>query len=287
MEYVVLGAHSDHVGVKRPAVDHDSLRLHNAVVRTLGADDPARSVTPVEQANINRRLAEYRRAHPNSARQDSISNGADDDGSGSVALLALAEHLAATRVQPRRSLLFVWHTAEEKGALGSHWFVEHPTVPRDAMTAMLQLDMVGRSEVGLPVAVTAEGRRIIGAPDRLFVLGARRLSGDVGDALAAANRAGSRPFVLDTALDVRDHPRNHYCRSDHREYARVGIPAAEIFAGHHRDYHEVTDEAEYVDYNHLARVAAFVERAAVALANRDRRPALDGTPPDPNARCRQ
>src|SRR6185436_10387123 len=95
-----------------------------------------------EATKIRSILDSLRRLRP--ARLDSISNGADDDGSGTIALVELAEAFARTDVKPRRSILFVSHTAEEKGLIGSKWFTEHPTVPRDSIVAEIDVDMIGR-----------------------------------------------------------------------------------------------------------------------------------------------
>src|SRR5439155_699664 len=93
--------------------------------------------TPLEQLTVGA-------AGGTADRPDSISNGADDDGSGSVAALEIAERIAALKQKPKRSILFVWHTAEEKGLLGSRYFTDHPTVPRDSIVAQFNMDMVGR-----------------------------------------------------------------------------------------------------------------------------------------------
>ncbi|HKY99114.1 MAG TPA: M28 family peptidase, partial [Gemmatimonadaceae bacterium] len=145
-EYVAIGAHSDHVANTARAVDHDSLVAYNTVFRPNGGDQRVASNAPptVEQlARMRSILDSLRTIHP--PRRDSINNGADDDGSGSVALLEIAESLAQGK-RPRRSILIVWHTAEESGLLGSAWFTEHMTVPHDSVIAQINMDMVGRGE---------------------------------------------------------------------------------------------------------------------------------------------
>src|SRR5205085_309729 len=129
-EYVAIGAHNDHIGFSRSAVDHDSIRFWNHVVRPEGADDAGKQATPEQQARVDSLLARFRSEHPGRSRADSIANGADDDGSGPVAALEIAERIAALKRKPKRSILFVWHTGEEKGLLGSRYFTDHPTVPR-------------------------------------------------------------------------------------------------------------------------------------------------------------
>jgi hypothetical protein len=141
-EYVALGSHSDHEGIASSVVDHDSLRVFNRLLGPKGADQPAPTATPEQEEAVRAELETVRALRP--ARRDSVYNGADDNASGVVAMLEIAEALAARPVAPRRSVLFVWHTAEEKGLLGAEHFVGDATVPRDSIVAMLNLDMVGR-----------------------------------------------------------------------------------------------------------------------------------------------
>ena len=149
-QYVAIGAHSDHVGYRATGpVDHDSLHLY-AAQRYLVTENPsgaplspdARQATQARVAAIRVNLDSVRALRP--ARRDSINNGADDDGSGSMAVLEVAQAFAHGAVKPKRSLLFVWHTGEEKGLLGSRYFTDHPTVPRDSIVAQINMDMVGR-----------------------------------------------------------------------------------------------------------------------------------------------
>ena len=141
-QYVAVGAHSDHVGTSPRAVEHDSLLVFNRIVRPGGAEDQGKMATKEQMEQVNAELAVLRET--SAPRQDSIFNGADDDGSGSVAVQEIAEYMASLTVKPKRSTLFVWHVGEEKGLWGSAYFTEHPTVPRDSIVAQLNMDMVGR-----------------------------------------------------------------------------------------------------------------------------------------------
>lgn len=274
--YVSLTAHNDHVGWTRSPVDHDSIRAYDRVVRPMGADSPLRPASAEEQVRINAILDSLRKQHP--ARQDSIMNGADDDGTGTVALLEIAGALARSPNRPRRSILFVSHTAEELGLLGSRWFTDHPTVPRDSIVAEIDMDMIGRgSKVDLPD----------GGPGYLEVIGARRLSTEFGDTLEAVNQRQPLPFTFNYEYDQPGHPLQYYCRADHYSYARYGIPATALSRGEHLDYHQVTDESQYIDYEALARVANLVHDVARQIANMDHRPLVNQPHGDPNAPCRQ
>jgi hypothetical protein len=285
-EYVALGAHGDHLGADARPVDHDSLRIFDRLVRPGGMEDRDRQPTAVEQAAVNQRLAAWRAAHPGAARLDSIYNGADDDGSGAVALLEIAERLASMPVRPRRSVLFVWHAAEERGLWGSAYYADHPTVPRDAIVAHVGVDMLGHGDAWDVTGIAKDGRALHGAPNYLQLVGARRLSTELGDVVERVNGAG-HGLVLDAAMDAPGHPAQYYCRSDHYSYARYGIPSVLFSTGGNADYHEVTDEPQYVDYEHLARATRFVADLVVRLADLDHRPRVDRARPDPRAPCRQ
>ena len=275
-EYVAIGAHNDHVGFNHTPVDHDSLRAYDAVVRPQGEDDQPRPATAEEATRIRQIVDSLRKK--NTPRQDSIFNGADDDGTGSVATLEIAEAFARGTVKPKRSLLFVWHAGEEKGLWGSQYFTDHPTVPRDSIVAQLNMDMIGRG-----TATDIKG----GGPAYLQLIGSRRLSTELGDIVEAVNKTEPKPFTFDYQFDANGHPQQYYCRSDHYEYARYGIPITFFTTGGHRDYHEVTDEPQYIDYDHLARVTTLVHDIALRVANLDHRPAVDHPKPDPNGQCVQ
>ena len=189
---------------------------------------------------------------------DSIANGADDDGSGSVALLALARAMG-DRPAPRRSVLFIWHVGEEKGLLGSAYFTDHPTVPIDSIVAQVNADMIGRN-----------------SPDSLYVVGPAAAphgqSRALGVVVDSINATLDPPFVFNREWDSPTHPEQIYYRSDHYNYARKGVPIVFFTSGLHADYHRVTDDAAKIDYDKLARVDGLLLALGEALANRETRP---------------
>jgi Peptidase family M28 len=274
-QYVGISAHNDHEGFAAAPVDHDSAIAFNTVMRPQGANDPIREPTPEQAARIGDLRA---RLSADGTRLDSIYNGADDDGSGTVALLEIAEALAASPSRPRRSILFISHTAEESGLLGSQWYSDHPTVPRDSIVTVLNMDMVGHGR-----AEEVRG----GGPWSIQMIGSRRLSTELGDLIDALNARRANPMQIDYSWDAAGHPANRYCRSDHFMYARHGIPITYFSLGYHPHYHMVTDEAQYIDYEHSARVAAFLRDIATEVANRPARLVVDGPRQNPNAPCRQ
>jgi len=287
-EYVAIGAHNDHIGWSTRPVAHDSIYVVNHLFRTGGADDRPPQLDAAQQAQVNALLADIRkRSNGASARPDSIYNGADDDGSGSVSALEIAQYFAAQKVKPKRSLLFVWHVGEEAGLYGSEWYTDHPTVPRDSIVAQLNMDMVGRGAATDNTGITREGKRYNGNPDYVQLVGSRRLSTQLGDLAESVNRTEKHPLAFDYAMDANGHPSNIYCRSDHYEYARYGIPIIFFTTGGHADYHQVTDEPQYIDYDRMARVAQYVADLATKVANLDQRPIVDKPKPDPHGSCIQ
>jgi hypothetical protein len=287
-EYVAIGAHNDHIGFSRSPVAHDSIYVVNHLFRIEGADDPDPKLDSAQQARVNSVVAEIRRrTNGASARADSIYNGADDDGSGSVSALEIAQYFAAQKVKPKRSLLFVWHVGEEAGLYGSQWFTDHPTVPRDSIVAQLNMDMVGRGAASDVTGSKKEGGKVHGGPDYVQLVGSRRLSTEIGDLAEAVDRSEKRPLSFDYTMDANGHPQVIYCRSDHYEYARYGIPIIFFTTGGHADYHQVTDEPQYIDYDRMARVSRFVADLAKRVANLDHRVVVDKAKPDPHGQCVQ
>jgi hypothetical protein len=193
----------------------------------------------------------------NTVNADSIYNGADDNASVSVALLAIAR--AFEQQKGKRSALFVWHGAEERGLLGSKWYAQHPTVPRSSIVAVLNGDMIGRN--------TADSAALLGAQSP------HKNSQDLVDMAMEANNEGPK-FKLDTLWDKPSHPEGWYFRSDHLSYARVGIPALFYTTLLHPDYHTPLDEADRIDTKKLMRVTEWMFRTGWKVANTEARPRL-------------
>jgi len=284
-QYVAVGAHSDHVGMSRRAVDHDSVLIFNRIVRPGGAENDDKMGNAEQFAQINAELAEMRKSSP--TRRDSIFNGADDDGSGSVAVQEIAELLSTMKVKPKRSTLFVWHVGEEKGLWGSKFFTEHSTVSRDSIVAQLNIDMVGRGSATDLTGISKEGQDLRGGPDYLQLVGSRRLSTELGDLVESVNKTKKHNLVFDYGMDANDHPMNIYCRSDHYEYAKWGVPVTFFTTGGHSAYHQLTDEPQYIDYPHMERVAKLIADVALDLGNRAGRPVVNQPKLDPRGVCKQ
>ncbi len=271
-EYVLVGAHNDHVGVNTVTVDHDSLRAVNTVTRRQGANDPACTPTAEQQKRIDSLIAHARSIRP--PRRDSIMNGADDDGSGTVVLLEIAERFASEK--PARSIIFISHVGEEAGLLGSKWFVDHPTVPLANIVAAHNMDMLGKGRVD---------QVKFGGPTSVQTLGARRLSREFGDIIDSVNAVRTETMAIDKTWDVTANPMNRFCRSDQVNYVLKDVPVTYFSLGYAQDYHQQTDEPQYIEYEHAARLGRFIHDIMMAIAQRKDRPAIAG--PDPAyPRCR-
>jgi hypothetical protein len=282
-QYVAIGAHSDHVDpIMSPSdfaypTDHDSLYAFYHVVRKGGADDGGKPAEASDWPKIRAKLDSLRKV--NKPRLDSIFNGADDDGSGSMGLLEIAEAFATSRDKPKRSIIFIWHVGEEEGLWGSEYFTDNPTVPRDSITTQINLDMIGRGS-----AEDMQG----GGPGYVQLIGSKRLSSELGALVEAEGKKFTNPtFKFDYQFDANGHPQQFYCRSDHERYARYGIPVVFLSTGGHPEYHQVTDEPQYIDYAQLTRVSQLVFNIAKSIGNLDHRLVVDGPKPDPSAPCRQ
>jgi hypothetical protein len=189
------------------------------------------------------------------AREGKVYNGADDNGSGTVAMLELAQALQIQR--PKRSVIFVWHTAEEKGLWGARYFVEHSPVPVEKMSAELNMDMICRND-----------------PDHLYIIGSNKLSSEL-DAIINAVNAKYIQMNLDYKYEDPQHPDNFFFRSDQYPYIQYGIPAVWYFCGTTEDYHQETDSIDRVDFAKMEKVTRFVFLTAMVIGNKPEMLELD------------
>jgi Zn-dependent M28 family amino/carboxypeptidase len=201
---------------------------------------------------------------------DTIFNGADDDGSGTVSVLEIA-HAFASGPKPKRSLLFVWHCGEEKGLVGSSYFTDHPTVPLERIVAQLNIDMIGRSRKS---GDTNPANKMLTDANSIYVVGSKRISAELGDINEAVN-AKLNKLRFDYHYDEPNDPENIYMRSDHYNYAKHGIPIAFFFDGVHEDYHRPSDEVSKIDFVKMSKVAQTVYATAYTVANLDHRLKID------------
>jgi hypothetical protein len=262
-EFIALGAHLDHIGLR-------AARTPRGASAGASADARLRTGSGDATADGSATQARSAAAPGPSADADRINNGADDDGSGVVALVEMAA-AAMQGPRPKRSLLFVWHTGEEAGGWGSRYLTAYPPVPIDRIVAQLNLDMVGRSRA--PGDATAANAGLTG-PNEVYLVGASRLSRALGDTIARVNR-DYLGLTLNPRYDDPADPERIYERSDHYQYAQKGIPVAFFFSGLHEDYHRPSDEVDRIDFVKLQKIARTVLAVSWDLADAPERPALD------------
>jgi Zn-dependent M28 family amino/carboxypeptidase len=207
----------------------------------------------------------------NPVNGDAIYNGADDDGSGTTALLAMAEALAKAPTKPKRSVIFIWHAGEEKGLWGSRYFVENPTVPLDKIVTQLNIDMIGRSK---KAGDTNPRNKELSGPDEIYVIGSKMMSTELG-ALSESVNKDYLNLSFNYRYDDPNDPNRFFFRSDHFNYARKGIPIIFYFDGEHEDYHRPGDSADKIDYEKMQKVTRTVYMMLWELANRPKRPLVD------------
>ncbi len=238
--YVGFGAHYDHVGYAQGGVIQ-------------GPTGPRRS------ASVGRVTA--------NAVEDRVWNGADDDGSGTVALMALAKAFAKGP-KPKRSLVFIWFTGEERGLWGSRFFADHPTVPIDSMVAVLNVDMIGRNRDNKPDEANV-----------VYLVGSDRISTELHEMSEAANKAMPAPITLDYSYNDPADSESLYTRSDHYSFAVKGIPVIFYTTGTHPDYHANTDGVDKIEWEKMATITRLIYGTAVKVANLDHAPVRDNKGP--------
>jgi hypothetical protein len=234
--YVAFGAHYDHVGYAEGEL-------------TNGPEGVRRAGSPGFVTS--------------GAEGDRIWNGADDDGSGTVTLLAMARAFALGP-RPKRSILFVWHAGEERGRWGSLYFADHPAVSLDRIVAQLNIDMVGRNRDNKA-----------SESNTLYLVGSDRISTELDRIAQAANQDSAKPLKLDYEFNDPADPEQLYTRSDHYSYASRGIPVIFFTTGLHPDYHANTDEVSKIEFDKMSRVGEFIYATAWRLATLDHPPARD------------
>jgi len=190
-----------------------------------------------------------------------IFNGADDDGSGTTAIVELAQAFASNPIRPKRSLLFIGHAGEEKGLLGSEYFTSNPLVPLESITTNLNIDMIGRND-----------------SNSVYIIGSDHLSSELHRINEDANKTIGLNFDY-TYNDVND-PNRFYYRSDHYNFAKHGIPIIFYFTGTHEDYHRPGDDVEKINFDKMQKITRLIYLTGWQAANLDHKLIVDRTPPE-------
>ena len=207
----------------------------------------------------------------NAPGDDKIWNGADDDGSGTVAVLGIAEALAAAKERPKRSVLFVWHCGEEKGLWGSDYFNKFPTVDIKSVIAQLNIDMIGRSK---KEGDTNPKNKDLTGPNAIYVIGSEMMSSTLG-AITKETNSSYLNLTYDYRYDDPKDTNRFFFRSDHFHYAQNGIPITFWFDGVHEDYHQPGDSPDKIDYQKMEKVARTIFLTMWELTDLKERPKID------------
>ncbi len=198
-------------------------------------------------------------------RGDTISPGADDDGSGTTGVLAVAQMFAKNKVRPARSVLFVCFSGEENGLIGSRFFADNCPIPLSSIVAELQMDMIGRDEeenMEGDKGELAENNR-----NTVHLVGTKKLAPSLHDLCLAANQTAG--------FEIEYDQEGMFGRSDHANFAQKGVPVAFFFTGLHRDYHQPSDTPDKIHYEKLLRIATWVYDIGFELAAQPGRPEID------------
>jgi len=265
---ILVDAHYDHLGMRAGGgIDVDSSRAFSAMAAPIVAEraryaqannislrgrggaqmtDEQRRAVDAFQARIDGirvNMDSLRRAHPK-ARIDSIYNGADDDASGTTAVIEIAKQLAKGP-RPKRTIVFAATTGEESGLIGTRWYIDHPALPLASMQANLEIEMIGRPD------------SLAGGPGRAWLTGYERST--MGQMFTSAGLA----VVPDKRPDQQ-----FFNRSDNIAFARMGVPAHTLSTFNlHTDYHQLTDDITTIDFAHMAGVINIAVKAVDLLAN--------------------
>jgi Zn-dependent M28 family amino/carboxypeptidase len=202
---------------------------------------------------------------------DKIFNGADDDGSGTVAVMAIAKAFAEGP-KPKRSMLFIWHAGEEKGLWGSEYFADNPTVPITSMITELNIDMIGRYQN--PGDEAHPQNQNLPKPNEIFTIGASMMSTELGQIADTVNKSFLN-ISFNQKYAAPDHPEQFFYRSDHFNYAKKGIPIIFFMDGSHQDYHQVSDHVDKINFDSMEKVTKTIFATGWELANRATRPKVD------------
>ena len=209
--------------------------------------------------------------HLKTGDKGEVYHGADDDGSGTVSVLEIAQAFSLG-ARPRRSILVVFHTGEELGLFGSEYNTDHePVVALEKLVANLNIDMVGRSR---PAGDDDPRDANLTDKDSIYIIGADKLSTELNKLNEETNLATSR-MKFDYKYNDERHPERFYYRSDHYNYAKHGIPIIFYFTGVHRDYHKPTDVVEKIDFEKMERIGRIIFATGWRVANLDHRLVVD------------
>ncbi|MEL6769551.1 MAG: M28 family peptidase [Bacteroidota bacterium] len=243
----------------------ETVMTENVVAVVEGSD-------PVLKDEVVVLTAHYDHIGMTAGEGDTLNNGADDDGSGTMALVEMAEAFALAKEAgygPRRTMVFLAVSGEEKGLLGSAYYADtEPLFPLESTVANLNIDMIGRTDPTYP------GEQL---DNYVYIIGGKLISEEIQTITEQANVLTGLGMDLNERFNSRDDPNQFYRRSDHWNFGKNNIPFIFYFNGTHEDYHQVGDEPQKIDYPQLTRRTQLIFATAWQLANQDDRVAVSGT----------
>ncbi|MEW6131022.1 MAG: M28 family peptidase [Acidobacteriota bacterium] len=249
------------VELKMNVTIKDAPPAQNVVATLEGTDAKLKDEYVVISAHLD---------HLETVEEGKVFNGADDDGSGIVSVLEIAQALAEAR--PKRSILVVFHTGEELGLFGSEYLADYePVIPLSKLVTNLNIDMVGRSR---RAGDTDARNKELTDKNSIYIIGADKLSTELHK-LNEQTNADTVRLRFDYLYNDENHPQRFYYRSDHYNYAKHGIPIIFFFTGVHEDYHQLTDDVEKIDFEKMERIGRMIFALAWRVANLDHRLVVD------------
>lgn len=229
-------------------LDLNTIKTNNIIAYLEGSDPILKDEVVIVGAHYD---------HLGTSDSGAIFNGADDNASGNMAILEIANAFSKDKIKPKRSLLFISFSAEELGKLGSIHYVENPFIPLDKTTAMFNLDMIGRNSI-----------------DSIFIVGSNFLSNEfhqiIEDSFTKEN------FKIDYTFNSVEHPDRIYFRSDNYSFGIKNIPNVQITSGHHNDYHQATDTIDKINFEKIAKISKSLYKAIKETANLNHKLKSDG-----------
>jgi hypothetical protein len=262
LQPMALAANAD---IRVKAAVKEAPPAQNVVARLEGSDPKLKDQYVVFSAHYD---------HLKTSANGEVYNGADDDGSGTVSVLEIAQAFAIGS-PPKRSILVIFHTGEELGLFGSEFNTDYePVVPLEKLVADFNIDMIGRTR---PEGDTDPRDKDLTDKDSVYVIGADKLSTELNKLSEETNTETAR-MRFDYKYNDENHPEQFYYRSDHYNYAKHGVPIIFYFTGVHRDYHRTTDDVDKIDFEKMQRITRLVFALGWRVANLDHRLVIDKKP---------
>lgn len=241
-------------------LDHVTLTLNNSVVKETRSSENVVGLLEGSDPGLKDQVVVFtgHYDHMGITKSGVIYHGADDDASGTAAVMEIAEAFVHNPVKPKRSVLFMTVAGEEKGLLGSSYYVDHPLVPLDRTIANLNTDMIGRMDTKYEPK---------NDPHYVYIIGSDKISTELDSLLKVSNDQTVR-LQLDYTYNDENDPNQFYRRSDHYNFAKNGVPVAFFFTGTHADYHQPTDTADKLLYERMAAITRLIFSTGWQVAQR-------------------